>query len=106
MLQHLADICRKTFRQNDILGRLGGEEFAILMPETSKAKATEAAERLRATVAKTKVSIERGLPIVFTISIGVTALNSKDDNVDVLLNSADKALYAAKHAGRNRVCVS
>jgi diguanylate cyclase (GGDEF)-like protein len=105
VLQHLANICRKAFREVDVIGRLGGEEFAILMPETSKAKATEVAERLRTTVAESKVSIGPGLPIVFTISIGVAAHNSKDDNIDVLLNSADKALYAAKHAGRNRVCV-
>lgn len=105
VLQHLANICRNAFREVDVIGRLGGEEFAILMPETSKAKATEVAERLRTTVAESKVSIGPGLPIVFTISIGVAAHNSKDDNIDVLLNSADKALYAAKNAGRNRVCV-
>jgi diguanylate cyclase (GGDEF)-like protein/PAS domain S-box-containing protein len=104
VLQNLANICRHVFRQVDVIGRLGGEEFVILMPETPKAKAVEVAERLRTAVAGSKVPIEHGLPIQFTISIGVAEFNSKDDNIDVMLNAADKLLYAAKHAGRNRVC--
>jgi diguanylate cyclase (GGDEF)-like protein/PAS domain S-box-containing protein len=106
VLIKLAEVCGQTLREVDIIGRLGGEEFAILLPETNLAKANEVAERLREAIAKAKVPLESGLPLHFTVSIGVTSLVSKDDNLDVLLNRADKALYEAKEKGRNRVCVA
>ena len=103
VLQHFCKICRQVFREVDVIGRLGGDEFVILMPETSKAEATKVAERLRATVAESKIPIEHGLAIQFTVSIGVAAFDPKDDDIDVVLNTADRALYAAKHNRRNRV---
>jgi diguanylate cyclase (GGDEF)-like protein/PAS domain S-box-containing protein len=106
VLIKLAQVCHDTLRTVDIIGRIGGEEFAILLPETDKAVATEVAERLREAIANAKVPLEGGLPLQFTVSIGVTSLASKDDNMDVLLNQADKALYQAKNSGRNKVCVS
>lgn len=104
MLQHFVNVCRQVSREVDVIGRFGGDEFVILMPETSKAEATKVAERLCATVAESQISVEHGLPIPFTISIGVAEFDSKDDDIDKVLKTADKALYAAKHAGRNRVC--
>jgi diguanylate cyclase (GGDEF)-like protein/PAS domain S-box-containing protein len=106
VLIKLAEVCRQTLREVDIIGRIGGEEFVILLPETNLAEATEVAERLRDSIAKSKVPLESGLPLHFTVSIGVTSLISKHDNLDVLLNRADKALYEAKENGRNRVCVA
>ena len=106
VLIKLAEVCRQTLRDVDIIGRVGGEEFVILLPETDLAKATEVAERLKESIAKSKVPLESGLPLYFTVSIGVTSLVSRDDNLDVLLNLADKALYQAKEQGRNRVCVA
>ena len=106
VLIKLAEVCRETLREVDIIGRLGGEEFAILLPETNQVKAAEVAERLREAIAKAKIPLESGLPLNFTVSIGVTSLVSKDDNLDVLLNHADRALYEAKESGRNRVCVA
>ncbi len=106
VLKKLADVCLETLREVDIIGRIGGEEFAILLPETKKMEAVEVAERLRASISSAKVPLESGLPIHFSISIGVSALTSSDDNVDVLLNLADKALYEAKQTGRNKVCIS
>ena len=106
VLVKLAEICRQTLREVDIIGRVGGEEFVILLPETDLAEATEVAKRLRESIAITKVPLEGGLPLQFTVSIGVTSLISKDDNLDVLLNRADKALYKAKESGRNRVCIA
>jgi diguanylate cyclase (GGDEF)-like protein/PAS domain S-box-containing protein len=106
VLIKLAEVCRQTLREVDIIGRVGGEEFVILLPETDLVEATEVAERLRESIAKSKVPLESGLPLHFTVSIGVTSLVSKDDNMDVLLNLADKALYEAKEKGRNRVCVA
>jgi diguanylate cyclase (GGDEF)-like protein len=107
VLLKLAEICRQTLREVDIIGRIGGEEFAILLPETQQKEAVEVAERLRVAIALAKVPLESGgLPLQFTVSIGVTSLAAKEDNLDVLLNRADKALYAAKEAGRNKVSVA
>ena len=103
VLKKLAEICRYSLREVDIIGRMGGEEFAILLPETDNSAAIETAKRLRKAIASTGVPLEAGLPLHFTVSIGVSSLTSKEDNIDVLLNQADKALYEAKSAGRNRV---
>lgn len=103
VLKKLAMICQQVLREVDIVGRIGGEEFAVLLPETDKDQAFEVAERLRDAIATTEVAIENGLPVRFTASIGVTSLISKDENLDVLLNIADKALYQAKNGGRNKV---
>lgn len=106
VLQKLSEVMRETLRTIDVIGRIGGEEFAILLPEADLAQAAEAAERLREKVASTDVVLEAGLPLRFTVSIGVTALTEKSEvNLDILLNRADKALYQAKEQGRNRVCV-
>ncbi|HEY9192308.1 MAG TPA: diguanylate cyclase [Methyloversatilis sp.] len=106
VLKKLAEVCCVTLRTVDIFGRLGGEEFAILLPQTDRAGAALVAERLRESIAQAKVPLEGGLPATFTVSIGVTSISSKDDNIDVLLNIADAALYDAKNSGRNKVCVA
>lgn len=106
VLKKLAEICKQTLREVDIIGRVGGEEFAILLPETDKDLGAEVAERLRVAIAETKIPMKDGLPVQFSVSIGVASLASKDDNMDVLLNRADQALYEAKKTGRNKVCVA
>lgn len=106
VLQKLSEIMRETLRTVDIIGRLGGEEFAIMLPETDLQKATEVAERLRENIARTDVVLEAGLPLHFTVSIGVATLQDKDVNLDIMLNHADRALYQAKQSGRNKVCVA
>ena len=106
VLAKFGEVCLKTLREIDVIGRVGGEEFAILLPETGIDVATEAGERLRAALANTRVPLESGLPIQFTVSIGVASLASDDDNLDVLLSRADRALYEAKQSGRNRVCAA
>jgi diguanylate cyclase (GGDEF)-like protein/PAS domain S-box-containing protein len=103
VLQKLSETCLATLRDIDIVGRLGGEEFAILLPETGDKPAMEAAERLRAALAAAQVVLSGGLPLHFTVSIGVATLKDKEANIDTLLNQADQALYRAKSAGRNRV---
>lgn len=105
-LKKFAEICRQTLREIDVIGRMGGEEFAILLPETDLGKSAEVAERLRQAIANAKVPLESGLPLQFTVSIGATTLASHDENIDVLLNRADKALYEAKNSGRNKVCIA
>ncbi|MFH0934529.1 MAG: sensor domain-containing diguanylate cyclase, partial [Pseudomonadota bacterium] len=104
VLRQLSNICRQTMREIDIIGRIGGEEFSILLPEASAAQAREAAERLREAVAAAEVQLEADVSISFTVSIGIAALVSEDDGVAAMLRRADVALYSAKHSGRNRVC--
>lgn len=103
VLQKLSSTMRELLRSVDIIGRIGGEEFAVLLPETGLHEACEVAERLRDSVARTSVVREHGMPISFTVSIGVSTLQEPDMNLDVLLNLADQALYHAKQAGRNQV---
>ncbi|CAG1020796.1 Diguanylate cyclase DgcM [Methylococcales bacterium] len=104
VLQKMGCIFAQTLREVDIPGRLGGEEFAVLLPETNSSKALEVAERLRNFVANTTIPLEAGVSLQFTICIGVATLREKISNIDSLLNLADKALYQAKDSGRNKVC--
>lgn len=106
VLRRMGEICTGVLRSNDILGRLGGEEFAILLPETVMEQAVETAERLRQAVADSSVEIPGGKQLHFTVSVGVAGLEPGDGNVDAILKRADGALYTAKNAGRNRVSVA
>lgn len=103
-LQKLAKVCRETLREIDIVGRLGGEEFAILLPQTEPEQALEAAERLRLALANARIHLD-GEEIGFTVSIGLATLDAKHDTIDNLIHCADQALYVAKRSGRNRICV-
>ena len=105
VLQKLGSLCRETLREFDSVGRIGGEEFAVVLPQTDGPRALEVAERLRQAVARTEMALEHGLPLHFTLSIGVTTLVGGSANIDTLLGQADSALYEAKRSGRNRVCV-
>lgn len=105
VLQVLGKLMRDTMRTVDVVGRIGGEEFAILLPETSGELAAEVAERLRAAVETCEVVLEAGLPLHFTISVGIVTLHDANINLDMLLSQADQAMYQAKQQGRNRVCV-
>lgn len=104
VLKSLAGVCRDNLRTVDLVGRFGGEEFAVLLPETDDAAAAEVAERLRLAVENVQLTLADGPPANYTISIGIASLSSEYDDIDHLLNIADKALYAAKNSGRNRVC--
>ncbi len=104
VLQQLSEVCRLTFRGIDIVGRLGGEEFAALLPETNLEQAMEVAERLRQAVESSGARAEDGSLIHFTVSVGVTSFEATDHRIGPVLKRADAALYKAKNAGRNRVC--
>lgn len=102
-LKKLVAVCRDLLREVDLIGRLGGEEFAILLPETGGAEAFEVAQRLRLAIATTEIPLPSRWPLRFTTSIGVASLTKDDTHIETILNRADKALYQAKREGRNRV---
>ncbi|MDR7305079.1 sensor domain-containing diguanylate cyclase [Rhodoferax saidenbachensis] len=100
----VADICRQRVREGvDVVARLGGEEFVVMLPEASLANAHLIAESLRQAVQEQRVDNEDGNPVPFTISIGVAALGAGGESFEQLLSHADKALYKAKQNGRNQV---
>ena len=101
----LKNICTKHIRKMDIFARLGGEEFALLLPETKQEKAADLAERLRVFLEETSIPSD-GVEFKATISMGVTELGIREqDTLEAMLHRADKALYKAKADGRNRVVV-
>jgi diguanylate cyclase (GGDEF)-like protein len=102
VLQALAQCCLRQIRDVDILGRYGGEEFVILLVETDIPGARSLAERIRESVAQLLIATDEAA-IRITISLGVARLDEGDSDLASLLGRADKALYAAKQAGRNRV---
>jgi diguanylate cyclase (GGDEF)-like protein len=104
VLLDIAQTCMKNLRPDDVLGRFGGEEFVILLPETKLEDARIIAERLRLLIAETSIKTKIG-SIKTTISIGVAIKEKSTVSIDQLLSRADRAMYRAKQAGRNRVVV-
>ena len=102
-IKMVADVCVETIRKTDILGRIGGEEFAILLVQTNYTDALKTAERLRLNVENIKLFDDNGVQVNLRISIGITKYNSKEDFLENLMIRSDKALYRAKNEGRNRV---
>jgi diguanylate cyclase (GGDEF)-like protein len=102
VLKSLCNATQRLLRETDLFARLGGEEFAVLLPDTNLEGARHLAERLRQAIADSKLSLSNG-ELNCTVSIGVTMLNSTDTCIEDCLLRADSALYRAKHNGRNRV---
>ena len=102
VLARFAHVIVHHVRDVDIVGRYGGEEFMVLMPEATLEQAVQVAERLRETIAQTRLETDVGA-IQVTASLGVAALRDEDTAFQDILRRADQALYKAKEAGRNRV---
>ena len=102
MLKSLCIRSQRLLREVDIFARIGGEEFATLLPDTNLDGAAYLAERLRRAIAGNKLSLSSG-EVRCTISIGVATLRSTDNCIEDCLLRADKAMYRAKENGRNRV---
>ncbi len=102
-LIHLAKTLKDELRDTDLKVRYGGEEFAILLPETTKHEAAQLAENLRALVENNPVRLEGMEPQPLTISLGVATFWRDASDGTALISNADQALYASKNTGRNRV---
>jgi diguanylate cyclase len=105
VLQQLAAVLRESLRSVDTPGRLGGDEFGIVLPETDLEHAREVAERIRQQVERLGRADE-ALAKPYTLSLGVAQVGPRHANVDAWVRQADVALYLAKAQGRNRVCTS
>ena len=103
VLVKVIETCRKKLRTIDIFGRLGGEEFAILLPNTDLEGGKTAAEHLRAAIEDTEIELTPAESVKVTASFGITQLKDSDTKLQIILNRADTALYEAKRAGRNQV---
>jgi len=104
VLENVAKICLSILRKVDVMCRFGGEEFLVLLPETERKEAENAADRMCRAISDSKV-ISEGSEVKITVSIGVAQLDKDHDSLDKLILLTDKALYAAKDAGRNCVRV-
>ncbi|MCB1561771.1 MAG: GGDEF domain-containing protein, partial [Xanthomonadales bacterium] len=102
VLRQFGAILRDHVRADDVAARIGGEEIAVLLPETALDHARDYSERLRETVAATRFDAA-GEQLEVTISIGLALIAEGRDSVSTLMRSADRGLYRAKSEGRNRV---
>ncbi len=102
VIKRLSELIHAHLRDTDVAGRYGGEEFAILLPHTELSGAQSLAERLRQ-AAENQAVLHNGQVIAFTISLGIACLDRPARDHRCLIEWADQALYASKHAGRNRV---
>ena len=102
VLKEVADCCRQVMRKEDVLGRYGGEEFVIMLPESNLSATCQVAERLRQSIAQKTIDTEVG-PVMVTVSLGVITLGDECSTLETLLAGADQDLYLAKRSGRNRV---
>jgi diguanylate cyclase (GGDEF)-like protein len=102
VLVELSKLIKNLLRKSDLLARIGGEEFAILLNDTSLIQSKTIAEKLRVLIANTPI-IHNGITIHTTISIGLAEVNSENTDIEHLYKQADKQLYIAKNAGRNKV---
>ncbi|MFD2783618.1 GGDEF domain-containing protein [Novosphingobium pokkalii] len=103
MLRLVADVLAQNLRSGDVLGRIGGEEFLILLADEAVEMRAALAERLRQAVADAALTLPDGQPLSCTISLGHAAVALPGPGWDATVQAADRALYAAKHGGRNRV---
>ncbi|MCP4399226.1 MAG: diguanylate cyclase [bacterium] len=104
-LVEVVRICQGTIRVSDLLGRIGGEEFAVLLPETNNEQSKLLAERLRQAIAKIALETSAGV-LSLTVSIGLANFAIDAPSLEEALKRADHALYSAKESGRNRVIVN
>lgn len=110
VLQKLGQLISAAVRDSDVVTRFGGEEVVVILPNTPDVNAATLAERLRQKVAATEMAVvvegEEQIPVRVTVSIGIAGFNQPSLDSKRLLANVDRALYAAKHAGRNQVMIA
>ncbi len=104
-LQQVAKILTEDLRNYDRIGRWGGEEFILILPDTQLQDAVTVAERVRVRMAEMRMSLENGETFSVHISLGAACTTSQFSSLTKLIDAADQALYQAKQTGRNRVCI-
>jgi diguanylate cyclase (GGDEF)-like protein len=105
VLRHVSDILKDSGRKSDFLGRYGGEEFVIILPETGPDDALQVAEKIRQKIESSPIKINADVTLNITLSAGVSGSNAAKQGILLqdILKWADDALYQAKRSGRNRV---
>ena len=103
VLIEVTERCRDNLRVHDIMARLGGEEFCILLPYTDSTQAEKVAERLRAMIEKKPIIVD-GLRLKVTISVGISLVSIHDEDGHQAMDRADQNLLNAKNSGRNQIC--
>lgn len=104
VLQAFAQCCQQSLRPQDSIGRVGGEEFACILPDTPLDTAVKVLEQLCRDMASWDIAVDNGVQIQQTVSIGIAVNNGQYRDGDALLQQADQQLYLAKRSGKNRVC--
>ncbi|MGH8666156.1 MAG: diguanylate cyclase [Burkholderiales bacterium] len=104
VLQRVADTLKHGARTQDVICRIGGEEFLVVCPDSDASAAGQCAERLRQAVGAMRIPLGSAT-LTLTISIGVAAMDAGMSTPDAMIKASDQAVYAAKQAGRNRICV-
>jgi diguanylate cyclase (GGDEF)-like protein len=102
-LSEIAKICLHELRDVDIFGRYGGDEFIVLLPETTLTQAINIAERVRIEIQNSKITLPNNAVISTTASLGVVSLDVSCGSLSILMERADQALYKSKQSGRNQV---
>jgi diguanylate cyclase (GGDEF)-like protein/putative nucleotidyltransferase with HDIG domain len=105
VLRTVADVFRANLRQTDVVGRYGGEEFMVVLPETPPAEAADVAEKLRLLVQRLKIQAGPELTVTVTVSVGIAGGQGETLRAESLVRDADQAMYAAKSMGRNQTYV-
>jgi len=105
-LRHVAECLRRACGEGALPARQGGEEFVVVLPQSPRPAAQAAAERIRQAIEQAPFALREGQALRITVSIGIATLEPGDRHFDDLLRRADRGLYAAKHAGRNRVAMA
>ncbi|MGR5234922.1 sensor domain-containing diguanylate cyclase [Vibrio sp. WZ-1] len=102
VIHHVAKLCQRAIRGTDFIGRLGGEEFSVILANTTAIQAYDVAERIRDLIQNTPCKID-GIEISTTVSVGVAEYDEQVSSTKELMINADKAMYYSKHSGRNQV---
>jgi two-component system cell cycle response regulator len=104
-LQQVAKVLKDDLRNYDRVGRWGGEEFILILPDTQLMDAVTVAERIRIRIAEMKISLETGETFSVHVSLGVACTINQFSSLAKLIDAADQTMYLAKQTGRNRVCI-